>query len=84
MASQLLTATGGEYDGGINGPMAGGDCQPGRGARLRRKLVANQPRNWLLALYFLACAKSTAGTALSDQKSSWFLAACASRRSAKP
>jgi hypothetical protein len=38
----------------------------GRGAKARRKFVANRPRNWLLALDFLACAKQVAGKELSD------------------
>ena len=41
----------------------------GRGAKARRKFVVNRPRNWLLALYFLACAKRSAGKELSDLES---------------
>ena len=36
----------------------------GRGAKARRKFVVNRPRNWLLALYFLACVKRSAGKAM--------------------
>jgi hypothetical protein len=37
-----------------------------RGVRMRRKFVANRNRNWLLALYFLAAAKSRSDRKLSD------------------
>ena len=38
----------------------------GRGAKMRRKFVANRQCNWLLALCFLACAKRSADKQLSD------------------
>ena len=38
----------------------------GRGVKMRNKLIENRSHNWLLAMYFLASAKSVAGKHLSD------------------